>query len=174
MSSDRRAPGEIRRSRRLPVVALMAAGVVALDQTTKTLALDRLRNGPTHLVGPLSLALTFNSGVAFSLGAGMIVPLVAVGLIAVVTLIWFASATPSYPVALAEGMVLGGAFGNLADRIFRSHGGAVVDFVCLGFWPTFNLADAAIVVGGAVLIVAFSWRAGGRRTRDRDTGEAEP
>ena len=174
MTPDRRAPGEVHRSRRLPVVALTAAAIVALDQTTKTLALDRLRNGPVHLAGPLSLALTFNSGVAFSLGAGLIVPLVVVGSVAVVALVWFATASPSFPVAVAEGMVVGGALGNLVDRIFRSHGGAVVDFIHLGFWPTFNLADAAIVVGGTVLVVAFRRRVGGRGMAYPDTRRAEP
>ena len=62
-------------------------------------------------------------------------------------------------VAVALGLVLGGAFGNVADRVFRSPGflkGAVVDFVDVGFWPVFNLADSAITCG-CLLLLATSW-----------------
>jgi signal peptidase II len=161
--SDRRATGGRHRARRVSVVAMMTAAVVALDQTTKTLALDRLRGGPIHLAGPLSLALSFNSGVAFSLGTGLTVPIIVIGAVLVVVLLWFARGSPSYPVALGTGLVLGGALGNLADRIFRSHGGAVIDFIHFGFWPTFNVADVAIVVGAVVLVLAFWRRMGGSR-----------
>jgi signal peptidase II len=54
-------------------------------------------------------------------------------------------------------MILGGALGNLADRLFRAHHGAVIDFLRSGFWPTFNLADSAVVCGCVVLAVAL-WR----------------
>jgi len=68
-----------------------------------------------------------------------------------------------WTVAIALGLLLGGAFGNLGDRVFRSPGllrGAVVDFVDLGFWPVFNLADSAITCGCALLLVTGlpSWR----------------
>ncbi|HEX7167995.1 MAG TPA: signal peptidase II, partial [Acidimicrobiales bacterium] len=59
--------------------------------------------------------------------------------------------------AAGLGLVLGGAVGNLADRLFRDHGGAVVDFVDLQWWPVFNVADIAISVG-AVLLVVVGWR----------------
>jgi signal peptidase II len=53
--------------------------------------------------------------------------------------------------------VIGGALGNLSDRVFRSHHGAVVDFIALHFWPTFNVADSCVVVG-SILLVLLLWR----------------
>lgn len=156
MNPERRATGRVSTRRRVWVVAVTAAVVVGLDQITKTLALDRLANGPKHLVGPLSLALSFNSGIAFSLGTGLTLPIVVIGVVLVAVLIWFARSTPSCTAAIGIGLLLGGAAGNLADRIFRAHG-LVVDFVHVGFWPTFNCADAAIVLGAAVLVTRF-WR----------------
>ncbi len=69
------------------------------------------------------------------------------------------SASERMPVAVALGLILGGAFGNVADRVFRAPGfleGAVVDFVDVGFWPVFNLADSAITCGCILLLLA-SW-----------------
>ena len=62
----------------------------------------------------------------------------------------------SNAVAAALGLVVGGALGNLSDRVFRSHHGAVVDFIALHFWPTFNVADSCVVVGG--FSGALLWR----------------
>ena len=76
-----------------------------------------------------------------------------------VVMVTTGSATEHLPVALALGLVLGGAFGNVIDRVFRSPGflrGAVVDFVDLRFWPVFNLADSAITCGCLLLLWA-SW-----------------
>ena len=77
----------------------------------------------------------------------------------VVVMVTTGSATEHLPVAVALGLVLGGAFGNVIDRVFRSPGflrGAVVDFVDLRFWPVFNLADSAITCGCLLLLWA-SW-----------------
>ena len=134
------------RGARLLVVVAVAASVVAADQVTTSIALDKLAGGPVHLVGPISLALAFNSGVAFSLGSGLTVPIVLVVVVLVVLLVQLARGAPSRSAACGVGLVLGGALGNLADRLLRGDGGAVVDFVRVGFWPTFNLADASIVV----------------------------
>ena len=82
---------------------------------------------------------------------------------------WFGRTVPSTSAAVGVGMILGGAIGNLADRLFRGHHGAVVDFIYSGFWPTFNLADASIVCGCAVLALAL-WRANATGT----SPEAEP
>lgn len=133
-------------------MAILVAGlVVAADQVTKTLAVDHLTSGPVHLVGPLSLELAFNSGVAFSIGTGLTLPILLVGFGLVVVVLWFLRGAPSAGIAAGLGLVLGGALGNLADRLFRDRHGAVVDFVHLGFWPTFNLADASIVCGCLLL-----------------------
>lgn len=145
------------RGSRLLVVAAVAAVVVAVDQVTTSLALDDLARGPVHVIGPISFALAFNSGVAFSLGSGLTAPIVIVVAVLIVLLVQLARGAPSRGAASGVGLVLGGALGNLADRLVRGEGGAVVDFVRIGFWPTFNVADAAIVVGAVLLAVSY-WR----------------
>ena len=139
----------------------MALAAVVADQLTKAWALAALDDGPIGLVGPLRLALTYNEGAAFGLG-GAFVPFLAVGaLVVVVALVARGDLTGSPSLAAAAGLVVGGALGNLADRLFRSPGmlrGAVVDFVDLRWWPVFNLADAAITCGCAILLWS-GWRA---------------
>jgi signal peptidase II len=110
-------------------------------------------HGPVHVLGPFGLALGFNSGVAFSLftrATPVIGSLAAVVVVLLSALAWRAR---SGGVALAFGLVLGGALGNLCDRVFRSHHGSVVDFITLTHWPTFNVADACITLGAVSLIV---------------------
>jgi signal peptidase II len=135
--------------------------VVVADQLTKAWALAALEDGPIRLIGPVRFALTYNSAAAFGLGGGF-VPFLAVGaLVLVIVLVARGDVTRSPLLAAAAGLVVGGAFGNLADRLFRSPGllrGAVVDFVDLRWWPVFNLADAAITCG-CVALVWSGWRA---------------
>ena len=149
------------RRARLRVLAV-AAVVLAADQLTKWWALEALDDGPVHVGWTLDLQLTFNTGTAFSLGRdlGPVIALVAAGV--VVALARSRLATVSAATSACVGLVLGGAVGNLSDRAFRAGGdgflgGAVVDFVDLGWWPVFNVADAAIVVG-AIGVVVFGWR----------------
>jgi signal peptidase II len=136
--------------------------VLAADQLTKQWALAVLADGPVGVVGPVRFALTHNTAGAFGLG-GSVVPFLALAALGLV--IWMVStgsATARLPLAVALGLVLGGAFGNLVDRVARSPGllrGAVVDFVDLRVWPVFNLADAAITCGCLLLLVAGSSRA---------------
>jgi signal peptidase II len=134
--------------------------VIALDQLTKAWVLHALADGPIHLVGAVRLNLTRNTAGAFGLG-GAAVPFLAVVALGLVVFMASSGATTRHPVlALAVGLVLGGALGNLADRLFRGHGflsGAVIDFVDLRVWPVFNLADAAITVG-CLLLVWTGWR----------------
>ena len=66
----------------------------------------------------------------------------------------------SLALAVALGLVVGGALGNLADRVVRGNHGAVVDFIALHFWPTFNVADSCIVIGSAILAALVLWRTG--------------
>lgn len=138
--------------------------VVALDQLTKTWAVRALDDGPIDLFWTLSLDLTFNTGAAFSRGRGL-GPIIGVAAAVVaLILLWTGRTVESRAGAVAVGMVLGGAAGNLADRAFRAGGdgflgGAVVDFVDLEWWPVFNLADACIVVG-ALLLMLVTARAG--------------
>jgi signal peptidase II len=135
--------------------------VLVADQLTKAWALAALESGPVHVVGPLRLALVHNKAGAFGLG-GAFVPFLAVAALVVVVVMATTGSGAARPVvAVSLGMVLGGAFGNVADRLFRGSGGflqgAVVDFVDVGFWPVFNLADSAITCG-CILLLWAGWR----------------
>jgi signal peptidase II len=144
--------------RRLLLVLGTAGVVVALDQLTKSLAVHYLSSGPVHLIGNgLELNLGYNSGVAFSLGRGLAPELVLVALVLIAVLMVMGRSAPTTGTAIAVGFVLGGAIGNLSDRLFRSHHGAVVDFIYTRFWPTFNVADSCITVGGLLLLLLM-WR----------------
>jgi len=151
--------------RRTGWLVAMATVVVGVDQLTKWWALRALDDGPVHLVWTLRLRLAFNTGAAFSLGSGRggLIALLAVAV--VVAMVVVSRSVTNRSGAVALGVVLGGAVGNLVDRLARSGpaggevgflGGAVVDFVDLGWWPVFNLADAAIVVGAVLLAIVSS------------------
>ncbi len=142
-------------TKRLLVALACAVGVVVLDQVTKSLAVAHLGSGPVHLIGPLSLQLAYNTGVAFSIGSGLTLPIVLAASGLIVLLVWFLRGAPSMSAAVGLGLVIGGAASNLGDRLFRGRDGAVVDFIHLGFWPTFNVADTAITIGCIVLLVLF-------------------
>ncbi len=131
----------------------LPAAVVAVDQITKSLAVDRLSDGPVDLFWTLRLNLSFNSGLAFSQGTGMtgLITIVAVALVA--GLVWWSFRLTRPVAVVAAALLLGGAAGNLADRLFRAHGGAVIDFVDLQWWPIFNVADVAISAGAILLVV---------------------
>ena len=135
----------------------MAVVVLALDALTKQWAMSALADGPIELFGSVRLNLIRNKAGAFGLG-GAFVPFLAVAaLLLVLYMVTRGDATDKLPMAVALGLVLGGAFGNVADRVFRSPGflqGAVVDFVDVGFWPVFNLADSAITCGCLLLLFA--------------------
>jgi signal peptidase II len=133
----------------------VAAVVVVVDQVTKALALEHLGPGRTHVLGPFGFALGYNTGSAFSLFTGHAVwlGLLVVVLVAVLAAVaWRAGSTL---LAVALGLMIGGALGNLSDRLFRGHHGAVVDFVTLTHWPTFNVADAAITAGAVLVVIAL-------------------
>ncbi len=141
------------------VVVAIAAVVVVVDQVTKSLAVAHLDHR-VHLLGPFGLALGYNSGSAFSLFTGRSAALSVVDVVLVAGLLvaaWFARRPL---VVIALGLVIGGAVGNLADRFVRGHHGDVVDFITLSHWPTFNVADACITVGVALLVVAAVLRPG--------------
>ena len=138
----------------LPPALATCGAVVAIDQGTKALAISELAPGERVEVLPLlAFEHTRNSGVAFGLADG--VPSILIGATLVVLvglLVYFAlrgDATPR--IWLAGALLVGGALGNLADRV---RDGAVTDFIDLPLWPTFNLADVAIVAG--VVLLLFS------------------
>jgi signal peptidase II len=141
------------RPRRL-IIGLATAGlVVATDQVTKSLAVAHLSR-PVHLLGPFGLALGYNSGAAFSLFTKAAPVLGSIDAVLALGLGWLAWRARSGGVALSAGLVLGGALGNLCDRLFRAQHGSVVDFITLSHWPTFNVADACITLGVLSLVVA--------------------
>ena len=137
---------------RLGLIAAVVALVLAADQTTKTWALDNLRSGPRHVIWTLQFNLTFNSGIAFSQATGSTVLVTIVGLVILSVLVVVAYRSRGTYTAAAFGLVIGGAAGNLADRLVRHHGGAVIDFIDLRWWPVFNLADAAVSIGVVLLV----------------------
>jgi len=136
----------------------IAALVVLLDLATKRWAVSTLSDGHTvDVIGSLRFNLTFNSGMAFSQGrgAGPFIGLVA--LVVIVVLLVSLRRNGSRLSAVGIGLVIGGAVGNVVDRVFRSGegllGGAVVDFIDLQWWPVFNVADMAVTIGGVILVV---------------------
>ena len=140
--------------RRLALGGATAVAVMVLDQVTKTWALGALDDGPRHVAWTLRLNLSFNSGAAFGLGQGLAPLLVVVGVVMMILLLGMGrSAGSTAPAVVALGLVLGGAAGNLVDRLVRDHGGAVVDFIDLQWWPVFNVADAAITCGAILLVL---------------------
>lgn len=134
--------------------------VLIADQITKNWARNTFQGSPAEVIGDwLRFTYTENPGAAFSrfTGSGPIIGLIAVGVVGF--LLFLISRTSRGIELLAFGLILGGALGNLADRILRGAGfldGAVVDWIDWWFVPTFNLADLALNVGvGALLLAAL-------------------
>jgi signal peptidase II len=158
------ATAEVGRSHRAVVVLVVAAVLAVLgDLATKQLALSQLEeNEPVRLLGgAVYLSLTRNSGAAFSLGSDytFVFPIIAAAVVG--WIVWMAMRLRSVTWGLALGLVLGGALGNLVDRVFRAPGvgvGHVVDMVSVfapygDVFPVFNLADSALVVGVGIAVL---------------------
>jgi signal peptidase II len=128
-----------------------------LDYLSKSLAVANLADHPINILGSfLKLELVYNTGAAFSLATSKTILLSGFAIIVAALIFYFATKIERTIWAVFLGLVLGGIFGNLADRIFRAPGalqGAVVDWIKIPHWPTFNIADSAIVIG--VLGVAY-------------------
>jgi signal peptidase II len=161
------------------VLAAVAAFVLAADIISKAIVVAHLRpEQPVHLLGNVfELWLTRNPGAAFSVGTGETFIFTAIALAVVIYIARTARKLYSVGWAVALGLLLGGAIGNLGDRIFRSPGlfrGYVVDWIEIPHWPVFNLADSAIVCGGvlAVLLSARGSRLDG--TRPGPGGGSDP
>ena len=159
--------------RRAGLLAVVALLVVTADALTKALVVAHLEGRMPRSYGPLTLEVSRNSGAAFSFAEGATVIFTAVAVAVIVVIVRTASRLRSAGWALSLGLLLGGAVGNLTDRLLRAPGigrGAVVDFLHLPHFATFNVADSAITVGAAVAVL-LSVRGvevdGTRRVADR-------
>ncbi|MFT4201194.1 signal peptidase II [Gordonia sp. (in: high G+C Gram-positive bacteria)] len=136
-----------------------AVAVWVVDVLTKTWAVSALEGrDPVHLFHTdwARLLLLRNSGAAFSMATGYTWVLTIVAIVVVVVIVRLSGRLRSAWWILGLGLVLGGALGNLTDRVFRSPGplhGHVVDFIAIGWWPVFNVADSAVVCGAVLLVL---------------------
>ena len=170
--------------RKVGLLAAIAATVIVLDVISKVIVVATIQpNQPVRVLGGLVyLSLIRNPGAAFSMATGMtwLLALIAIGV--VVVIIRMAPRLRSTPWAISLGLVLGGAIGNLIDRIFRAPGflqGHVVDFVSVfgpnaEYFPVFNVADSAITIGGISLVITalLGIDFDGTRTRSRKDDSA--
>jgi signal peptidase II len=154
---------EPRRARRTVPLILVAMAVVAADLVTKLLVVSKLQdNAPVRLLGGLFYLIhTRNTGAAFSLASGFTIALTMIAAGVIVFILYLSRRLYSVGWAVALGMVLGGAAGNLVDRIFRAPGplrGGVVDFIALldpvhPAFPVFNVADSSLCIGVALAVL---------------------
>lgn len=138
-------------------VVVIGAAVLAVDIGSKTWAAQVLAYEPVRLFGGrILLTESRNPGAAFGVGTSLTPVLAVLAAAAVVAVVVMAPRARGARPLLAGGLVLGGAAGNLTDRLFRSPGigfGHVVDWISIGWWPTFNLADSALVTAVALVFL---------------------
>jgi signal peptidase II len=150
-------PPQARPSRAMYVMwATVAAGWLVLDQVTKALAVARLERGGGIDLGVLDLQVIRNPGGAFGIPGFFPGLFVIVTVVVVVLVVRALPQTDRRVLTFAYGLVVGGALGNVIDRIFRAPGfpsGHVVDFIDLRWWPVFNVADIGICVGAGLVAV---------------------
>ncbi len=161
------SPAPLPRTPRLYANLLFpAALVVAADQVTKSLAVDRLSDGAVDLIeGAVSFRLALNSGGVFGLGQGLTSVFLVATVVVVGGILLAVRRLDDARWVVPLGLVLGGGMGNLADRLFRDFDGRVVDFIDLHVWPVFNVADSAIVIGVGLLLL-LSLRSPRARSRE--------
>ena len=151
------------------LAALVVAGVVILDAGTKLWAVAALSDGPAYILHySIGFVLARNTGAAFSLvrSATPLLALLAIG--ATVVLARTVARVSDKVLVVGLSLFLGGALGNLVDRLTRAPGflrGGVIDFVKVGPWPLFNVADSAITIGAVLVVIAV--------IRDRPTKAVE-
>ncbi|HXR30101.1 MAG TPA: signal peptidase II [Solirubrobacterales bacterium] len=136
------------------LAAALCGFVVVLDQAVKAAIEAKLVPGEeVDVLGPLELTLSHNSGIAFGLASGGGTRLVLVTGLALLVVGYVFSRDPLRPgMWVAAGLLAGGALGNLADRVRAD---AVTDYVQIGAWPAFNLADVAVTVGVVLLAISY-------------------
>jgi signal peptidase II len=161
-------------ARRWALVLGALVVVLVIDQWSKRWALGRLApemvGGPREVIeviGPLQFNLAFNTGASFSMGSGSGALIGVIATVIVVVLALMARKVTSRAQLVLIGLIMGGALGNIVDRVTRAGAtnpitgevssgfmsGAVVDFIDVQFWPIWNVADMAVVVGGISLAV---------------------
>lgn len=181
-AADGEQPAPAAKPKRLRLLLALAAVLYGLDLLTKTIAVAKLTPGdPVYLIGDVvRFSLVRNPGAAFSMATGMTWLLTLIASAVVIAVVKIGSTLRSPWWAIGLGMVLGGALGNLTDRLFRSPGplqGHVVDFMAVGWWPVFNVADSAVVCGAILLVglTLFGFEPDGTRVRDEKaaTGKGE-
>nr|WP_230596363.1 MULTISPECIES: signal peptidase II [Rhodococcus] len=168
---------------RTRLLVAIAAVILLFDLVTKIVVVHYVKPGnPISIVGDVvTLRLVRNPGAAFSMATGMTWLLTVVAVAVVIGVIKIGRTLRSPWWALGLGLVLGGALGNLIDRFFRAPGpfqGHVVDFVSVGWWPVFNVADSSIVCGAILLVVLslFGFEPNGERVTKSNSdvaGEAD-
>ena len=151
-------------------LAVTAGGVVVTDQVTKAAAVASLEDGGSVRVldGVLHWSLQRNPGAAFGIFRRAPALFTVLAIVIIVAIVVAAPKVRDRLNGVALGLVLGGAFGNLVDRLFRPPGpfrGRVIDFIDFRVWPTFNVADAAVVIGALLLAVASIRSERARRPR---------
>jgi signal peptidase II len=169
-ASDRRAGrpsiASSWQARLAPLSLAVAAVVVILDQLSKHWAVNALSDGrERHVVWTLQWNLAYNTGMAFSRGRGLGPVIALFALLVVILLVVSTAKVETRLGRISAGLLIGGALGNLVDRVFRGDGwlhGAVIDFIDLQWWPIFNVADMGISCG-AVLFALSSLTTPGRR-----------
>ena len=138
---------------------LISAVIVLLDQVSKAWALRDLADGRIiQVIWTMQFNLTFNRGMAFSRGTGIGPIIGVIGLVVVALLLLSLRRADNTLTRVATGLIIGGALGNILDRLFRGSGwmrGAVIDFIDFQWWPVFNVADMAIMIGAATMMVAM-------------------
>jgi signal peptidase II len=141
-----------------PLSVAVAAAFVLVDQLSKHWAVNALADGDErHVVWTLQWNLAFNSGMAFSRGEGLGPVIALLALLVVVVLVVSSARVGGRLARVAAGMLIGGAAGNLVDRVFRGDGwlhGSVVDFIDVQWWPIFNVADVGVTVGAVLFLLA--------------------
>jgi len=133
---------------------VLCAAVVAVDQAVKAIVEARLFLGEeVDVPGPLGLTLSHNTGVAFGLAGGAGVGLVLLTVAALAVIAYVFGRDPARPgMWAAAGLLAGGALGNLIDRLAA---GEVTDYIDVGSWPAFNLADMAITAGVVAMVLIY-------------------
>lgn len=147
----------MRRASYVPHLFSIALIIWAVDFFTKNWALANLSSSPRKIIGSyLQLTLLRNPGAAFSMATGFTIVFTSISIAVAIFITKYSARITSKWWAVVAGLVLGGVFGNLTDRIFRSPGflyGHVIDWIELPNWPIFNVADSSIVIAAGIAIL---------------------